>query len=71
MKYDLIVFIKCAGPNKRIDNIEDTITSFAQKNTDCSYKFFIACDSDMVSPIHDIFSSSPHVKKEDLFELRS
>jgi len=71
MKYELLVFIKCSGPNKRADNIEDTITSFAQKNTDCSYKFFITCDSDMVSPIKDIFSSSPYVEEDTLLELRS
>ncbi len=71
MKYELLVFIKCSGPNKRADNIKDTITSFAQKNTDCSYKFYIVCDSDMVSPIKDIFSSSPYVEKDTLLELRS
>ena len=55
MEYDLIVFIKCSGPNVRQDNITDTINSFIEKNTECNYSFYITVDESMEDIVKDIF----------------
>jgi len=55
VKLDLIVFIKCSGPNIREDNITDTINSFIEKNKTCSYGFYITVDNKMKDIVHKIF----------------
>ena len=65
MEYDLIVFIKCSGPNVRQDNITDTINSFIEKNTECNYSFYITVDESMEDIVKDIFED-----KETLLELK-
>jgi len=65
MKFDLIVFIKCSGPNIRQDNINDTINSFIEKNTECNYSFYITVDESMEDTVKDIFED-----KETLLELK-
>ena len=65
MKFDLIVFIKCSGPNVRQDNITDTVNSFIEKNDGCNYAFYITVDENMKDVVKDIFED-----KETLLELK-
>ena len=53
---DLVVFIKCAGPNVREDNLHDTITSFVDKNKDCDFGFYLVVDSKMKAATEKILS---------------
>lgn len=41
---DLIVFIKAEGINVRLDNLQDTITSFEKNNPDLNYKFYLVLE---------------------------
>lgn len=61
MKHELIVFIKCSGPNVREDNLNDTITSFAKKNTKCDYKFYIVCDPHVEPWVNNVFENENYL----------
>lgn len=63
---DLIVFIKCSGPNVREDNLSDTIISFADKNKNVNYKYFIYCDPNVRGWISNIINTSDLIT-EDMF----
>jgi hypothetical protein len=65
VEYDLIVFIKCSGPNVRQDNITDAVNSFIEKNDGCNYAFYITVDEIMKDVVKDIFKD-----KETLLELK-
>ena len=74
MELDLIVFIKCSGPNVREDNLIDTITSFARKNTTSRYGFYISVDPQMEWVVNKIFRSDEYkdfIKKDSLLELKT
>ena len=60
MELDLIVFIKCSGPNVREDNLTDTIVSFAKKNVNCNYGFYITVDPHMESVVQNIFKDQKY-----------
>ncbi len=57
--YDVIVFIKCSGPNIREDNLRDTITSFVDKNKSCDYRFYITTDQKMEDSAKEIMNNFP------------
>ena len=57
--YDVIVFIKCSGPNTREDNLRDTITSFVDKNKSCDYRFYVTTDQKMEDSAKEIMSNFP------------
>ena len=63
---DLIVFIKCSGPNVREDNLSDTIVSFANKNKNINYKYFVYCDPKVRSWITNIINNNDIIN-EDMF----
>jgi len=73
MDFDLIVFIKCSGPNVREDNLTDTIVSFAKKNIGCNYGFYITVDPHMEPTVNKIFRNPNNhgfLKYESLLELK-
>jgi len=70
---DLLVFIKCSGPNVREDNLNDTITSFAKKNLKLNYKFYIVCDPGLDTWVNKIFKNTDYkdfLKEEHLLDLK-
>lgn len=73
MELDLIVFIKCSGPNVREDNLTDTIVSFAKKNIGCKYGFYITVDPHMEMAVNKIFRNQEYkdiLNNESLLELK-
>jgi len=67
---DLIVFIKCSGPNAREDNLRDSLVSFARKNIECDYGIYLTVDPHMEQAALNIFEDSEILKKEKLLELK-
>ena len=55
--YELIVFLKCAGVNVRLDNLTDTVTSFIQKNKNVNYKFYVVAEEGIVNQAQTIFDT--------------
>ena len=70
MNLDLIIFIKCSGPNVRQDNLTDTIVSFAKKNLNCNYKFYIVAEPSMEGFVRKIFTDFSCLKEDDLLQLK-
>jgi len=68
IKMDVIVFIKCSGPNVREDNLTDTIISFAKKNVGCNYGFYITADPHMEDVVNNIFKNE--VSEKFLIDLK-
>jgi hypothetical protein len=59
MSYDVIVFIKCSGPNVREDNLNDTIKSFVSKNKTCNYAFYVTVDPHMLDAAKNVLGDFP------------
>ena len=55
--YELIVCLKCAGVNVRLDNLTDTVTSFIQKNKNVNYKFYVVAEEGIVNQAQTIFDT--------------
>tara|TARA_B000000557_G_scaffold250897_1_gene237648 strand:+ start:445 stop:1347 length:903 start_codon:yes stop_codon:yes gene_type:complete len=51
---ELIVFIKCSGPNVNTDNLKDTLLSFHQKNKDVDYKFYLVIDAQLLNFVNNL-----------------
>jgi len=70
---DLIVFMKCSGPNVREDNLKDSLISFAKKNINCYYGIYLTVDSVMEQAALNIFNdpnNKEFLRKEKLLDFK-
>lgn len=65
---ELIVFLKSTGVNVRLDNLTDTITSFAEKNVGVNYKFYVVAEEGITKQAESIFDDV--VGREKLLDIK-
>lgn len=62
---DFVIFIRSAGPNTRIDNLYETLSSIIHNTQGCDYGFYFSVDERMKSIVETYFLARG---REDLLE---
>jgi hypothetical protein len=64
-KLELLVFIKSSGVNVNVDNLEDTLTTFIERNPGVNYKFYLVIDEGLKDFVESYFKDT-----DLLFDLK-